>query len=670
MTSRSRLRHPKRLVVLGSLMFATASVLVTATGMALDNQSGQAGSNTAHGQSEACKDPSDDPAGCQPSTFDTPIGEIPGGRVDRSGKLDPTSSKQHAIAGAMQVAKQEGLFRNLQWLHWVPTVPSERDAESGEWSGGDLEAQGDARGIGISSDCIYVGHRNGEGVFRDIDIFQIQPDPEKDPPVRVGEIPAFVDGNRGFDDRELRSLQYTSTDGADRMLMVRDATTRTQGKLETFIIDPETCLPIDQSNTYDFGGQSHEFFLWHDPNNPNRVLVFMTMWNGAGRPDPNRPGTVIPDIKILAITDEDTGDVLADPHEVAGFKLEHVGGPVQDEEPDETGLFADGRFQDFSHLTDSWGRSGESVASENNQIHSGSASPDGERFYVAGGTAGFYVLNTEAVAHNTNASLAAEKAECNLRSTNVWVEGDVGGDIDIAKLNAVRNDCVHMVINDDPGVQALLGSDVSDQDKLLAYMRLMDRSRLDVHPPFPSSTSIHSAVFVPDGPSLSRNNADKRPAYVLLADENNSCPLQHSRIASVESEVTPMMAGAFAVPDNLLEECLTQDTTEPDGTAKQRRLTQLNHNPTVFENLVFQTMYGQGLRVIEISNPHTPREVGHAITVPWGNERSYPVFKDGLIYWTNSSTGLHVAKYTGPRAAELPGRGSGVVEGNATSPHR
>ena len=53
-----------------------------------------------------------------------------------------------------------------------------------------------------------------------------------------------------------------------------------------------------------------------------------------------------------------------------------------------------------------------------------------------------------------------------------------------------------------------------------------------------------------------------------------------------------------------------------------------------------------------------------------GVARTYPVFKDGLIYWVDNDTGLHVARYTGPRADELPGPGTGTYEGNATSPHR
>jgi hypothetical protein len=97
---------------------------------------------------------------------------------------------------------------------------------------------------------------------------------------------------------------------------------------------------------------------------------------------------------------------------------------------------------------------------------------------------------------------------------------------------------------------------------------------------------------------------------------------------------------------------------------------QQNHNPTIFKNLVFTTWYGHGMRAIDISNPYNPREVGHALTIPQGVARTYPVFKDGLIYWVDNDTGLHVARYTGPRRDELPGPGTGTYEGNATSPHR
>ena len=125
----------------------------------------------------------------------------------------------------------------------------------------------------------------------------------------------------------------------------------------------------------------------------------------------------------------------------------------------------------------------------------------------------------------------------------------------------------------------------------------MTRSRFDVYPPVNASpTGTHSAVFVPDRPARVRGNTKGRPAYVWLSDENGGCPLNYARMVSVESEMAPIMVGAFAIPDNQIEECLTQATTEPNGQPR-RRIPQQNHNPTVFKNLVFTTWYAHGLRV-------------------------------------------------------------------------
>ena len=58
---------------------------------------------------------------------------------------------------------------------------------------------------------------------------------------------------------------------------------------------------------------------------------------------------------------------------------------MRNERPDATGLFPDGRFADYRHLTDQWGRPGRHAAlARCNNLHSGSMSDDGERFYAAG----------------------------------------------------------------------------------------------------------------------------------------------------------------------------------------------------------------------------------------------------------------------------------------------
>ena len=136
-----------------------------------------------------CVDYSKDPAGCQPSTFDTPIGQMPSVRVNRQGNIDPTSSEEDARAGATALEKELHLFRNFEHLHWVITVPSIKDA-TGKWKGGDLDGEGDGRGLGIAGNCLFAGHGNGPGVRHAINIFKLQPNPEKQPPVQVGEIPA------------------------------------------------------------------------------------------------------------------------------------------------------------------------------------------------------------------------------------------------------------------------------------------------------------------------------------------------------------------------------------------------------------------------------------------------------------------------------------------------
>ena len=142
-----------------------------------------------------------------------------------------------------------------------------------------------------------------------INIFKLQADPEKQPPVQVGEIPAMFIGNQGFDDRELRSLVYKTSQGEDRYILVRNAGTNTLGRMETYSIDRNTCLPTAKSEVTDFGGQSHEFFLWHDPVNSNCVLAWVTNWT-SGLPDPDHPGLKTPDLTALAVTDEDSGEML------------------------------------------------------------------------------------------------------------------------------------------------------------------------------------------------------------------------------------------------------------------------------------------------------------------------------------------------------------------------
>ncbi|HET8697048.1 MAG TPA: hypothetical protein VFO94_06170 [Gammaproteobacteria bacterium] len=617
---------------------------------------------------QQCVDPAlPKPVDCVPTTFDTfdiPFDKLPGGRMDANGNLDKKSSPEDAHKGAFVAAQRLGLFRNFEWVHWVPTAPSKRDPETGEWSGGDLDGfptGWGSTGLGIAGDCLYWGRSNstnttGPGVTRDVKIFKIQANAERDPPVEVGEMKQLTvdDGKTAVRDRELRPYLYKDSAGRDRMLMVRSAATGTGGDVTTYTIDPRTCLPTGEGVTAK-GVLAHEFFLWHDPDNSNRFLVISQTY-----------GSQEEDLVFTAITDEKTGAVLEEPLLVASFTLENIGGPVRDEVPDATGLFPDGRFTDYSHLTDQWGRPGASQRSEGNDEHSGSLSDDGERFYAAGGTAGMYILDTEFVANHTNAELASGRL-CNQASTNVWTDGKIGGVVDVKKLPRVAQDCVHPVLNSDPGVLAMLASsELSDVEKLVRYTKLEQRSRADFWPPFVAVVGTHSAVPVPGRPSRTRGNTEGRPAYVVITEEwpFGPCPERGMRMLSVESEINPVMIGAHVMSDSLVENCIAQP--KPPGATIRPMMHA--HNPTVFKNLVFVNWLGNGVRAIDISNPFSPREVGHARPLPWGDVMTYPDFHDGLIYVGDNHSGLHVLKYTGPRADELPQ--TGVYSSNRTSPHR
>ncbi len=432
---------------------------------------------------------------------------MPSARVNKSGKIDPTSSETDARAGFARLEKDLHLYRNFEPLHWVLLVPSKQDPATGQWKGGDIDGTGDGRSFTISGKCVYVGHRSETSDIHPMDILEMQKDPVKQPPVVVGTIPTPAGIRRleqapGLDDKEARALLFKTSAGEDQEILIR----LVEGSFETYRIDPQTCLPIEKVSAYNLPGAPHEFYLWHDPANPNRILIFVTMVN-AGTPDRDNPGKTIQDVNVLAVTDERTGALLPKLRLVAGFSLPDVGGPPPNEKPDDTGLYSDGRYADYSHLKDSGGNPGLFMKTQGNHLHSLSVSDDGERVYVAGGSAGLYILNSEAIAHHTDGDLFAGAAGCNLRSTVV----QAGGVIDPAKIAEVANDCLHMLISDDPGLKATLASGLSPEAKGNRYLVLLTRSRFDVHPPVNSHTSTHSAVVVPGRPAQVRGNTKERP---------------------------------------------------------------------------------------------------------------------------------------------------------------
>src|SRR5262249_52569583 len=332
----------------------------------------------------------------------------------------------------------------------------------------DLDGEGDGRALTIAGKCLFAGHANANNGERPMEIYRIADDPVRTPPVKVGEIQV---PDPGADDSIMSARLYRRTDGTETIVVARDVSTD-EGGLWVYEIDPSTCSLVGAAEGFDYGGDMHEMGMWTDPRNPLRTVLVAAAWNGAGRPDPNRPGKINPDIRVHAITDERTGAMLAKPITLAQFTLQDVGGPLRNERPDATGLFSDGRFPNYTNVISYDGQPVAYPTTQGNLAHQVTFSPDAKRIYAAHGLAGLYILNSEAIANNTDAALASGTAGCNWESTNIYRDDNVGGgDIDASKLPTVANDCLHMVIHDDPGMKAVAAS-----GNIRRYLALHDRS--------------------------------------------------------------------------------------------------------------------------------------------------------------------------------------------------
>lgn len=86
----------------------------------------------------------------------------------------------------------------------------------------------------------------------------------------------------------------------------------------------------------------------------------------------------------------------------------------------------------------------------------------------------------------------------------------------------------------------------------------------------------------------------------------------------------------------------------------------IDHNLYVKGNLMYQSNYTSGLRILDISDPLKPRLVGHFDTTPFDNDETtfagswsnYPYFKSGTIVVSSIGEGLFVV--AGPVSPAIP----------------
>ncbi len=429
-----------------------------------------------------CVDFSKDPAGCQPSTFDTPIGDMPSVR-DR-----PDRQPRSEVVGSRRARRRRAAREEPAPVpeHGAPALG--RHGSVGERRGdGQLEGRRPRRSrrrpraSASRATASSSGMRTAPASGTRSTSSRFSRTRQSSRRCRSARSRPMSKAIAGNDDRELRSLVYKTSSGQDRY-HPRAQRRRQQQRAPGGVPDRHEHVPADRrtASRRTTTSQTHEFFLWHDPANTNRVIAYVTNWTG-GVPDAEHPGLKMPDALVMAMTDESTGEMLPKAKFLAGFSLQDVGGPPINEKPDATGLFSDGRFLDFSELE-------ESLRPRRQLSEPGAepaAFPFGQRRWRAGvrggNDGGLLYPRTRRESRTTRRGAGRRRRR--LQPALDHRRRPTAGPSTPAKLPALANDCLHMVINDDPGLKAFLASDASPQAKAERYLVLMTRSRFDVYPP-------------------------------------------------------------------------------------------------------------------------------------------------------------------------------------------
>jgi hypothetical protein len=157
----------------------------------------------------------------------------------------------------------------------------------------------------------------------------------------------------------------------------------------------------------------------------------------------------------------------------------------------------------------------------------------------------------------------------------------------------------------------------------------------------------------------------------LSALGGHGCPWGWARFVDIKNPVKPKVISEFKLPQNDESFC-TQDAAHPTTSFAA-------HNPTITKNLAIITWHSGGLQVVDISKPAKPSRTAEFLADPVipilqedpvlssGGDKvvawSYPIVKDGLIYFVDVRNGLYVMRYEGPFATEISK--SKFLEGNS-----
>ena len=198
-----------------------------------------------------------------------------------------------------------------------------------------------------------------------------------------------------------------------------------------------------------------------------------------------------------------------------------------------------------------------------------------------------------------------------------------------------------------------------------------------------NNQGAHSAVKVPGRPYvLTTEEIYGKLGFVgtqAFGRALSGCPWGWARLIDIHDPTHPQVVSEYKIDKNQQTSCTPP--TDPGYItviAEDSFSSYASHNPTVLPDVALVTWHSGGLRAIDIADPTHPAGAGFFLPVPnafsvtpdpalepgsndviaW----SYPIVKDGLVYYIDIRNGLYIVRYTGPHASEV--EHVGFLEGN------
>jgi hypothetical protein len=204
--------------------------------------------------------------------------------------------------------------------------------------------------------------------------------------------------------------------------------------------------------------------------------------------------------------------------------------------------------------------------------------------------------------------------------------------------------------------------DVSDKanPKLLSRLRYLDPGFDATNPDI---DACRAAAGTDNAACGNTHAAKPVPGTNLLmvSDEYFTCPYGHVRIVDIANPSAPRIVSHYMTPENAA--CDPSEPLRAANAARFPRRGPSSHlgNP-MGTDLYFMAWYGNGLQVIDISDPSNPVSAGHynyRIDRELGRDEAQYAGSDTYdvtfgpndhLYLSDGTSGLRVLRYTGPIA--------------------